>query len=147
MNTNNIFNFRDTEVVIYNISSMKDSRCPQPSVKYKIVHKVILRHTCNSETIVNFEPKSNCQYHLSPFVRNWQNTFSKRCWYLRPTSWKIRWDDSFKNPLIKLLVLRIRDFVKRLNTNCNLEHSVWVMKCKLHTWKWLLYYYHSVKSL
>jgi hypothetical protein len=113
MNTNNIFNFRDTEVVIYNISSMKDSRCPQPSVKYKIVHKVILRHTCNSETIVNFEPKSNCQYHLSPFVRNWQNTFSKRCWYLRPTSWKIRWDDSFKNPLIKLLVLRIRWLCKK----------------------------------
>jgi len=37
-----------------------------------ILVKVIARH--NSETLVNFEPKSNCQYHLSSCVRSWQNT-------------------------------------------------------------------------
>ena len=68
MNANNIFNLRDTEVVKC-ISSMKDSRCPQSSIKY-IVHKAILRHTCNSEAIVNFELRYNCQSYMPPFVRN-----------------------------------------------------------------------------
>lgn len=30
----------------------------------------------NGEIIVNFESKSNWQYHLSPAARNWQNTFN-----------------------------------------------------------------------
>ena len=40
---------------MYKISSTKDSRCHQPSFKYYIEHKTIVRHS--SETIVNIEPK------------------------------------------------------------------------------------------
>jgi hypothetical protein len=60
---------------VYNVSSIKDSRWPQLLFKYVLVYKVIVWH--NSETIVNFEPKSNSQYYCLSSVRNWQNTFQQ----------------------------------------------------------------------
>jgi hypothetical protein len=47
-------------------------RWPQLFKKKSYSIQVIVR-----DLIVNFEPKSNCQYHLSSFVRNWQNTFQQ----------------------------------------------------------------------
>ena len=53
---------------MYNIRFIKESQWPSPSFKYLIVYKTIVKH--NSETIVKFEPKSYCQYHLSSSVHN-----------------------------------------------------------------------------
>jgi hypothetical protein len=39
------------------------------------MHMAILRY--NMETIVNFEPKSNCEYHLSTSLRNLHDTFQE----------------------------------------------------------------------
>ena len=50
------------------------ARRPQPSFRYQIVYKAIVLH--NSETTVNLELKSNCQYHLS------SSYFSTTCCYL-----------------------------------------------------------------
>jgi hypothetical protein len=72
----NIFNLRDTEVIICIILVLvKVSRCPHPLYRYWIEYKGIVSY--NRETTVNFEPKSYCQYHLSSSVRNWQNTFQQ----------------------------------------------------------------------
>jgi len=38
-----------------------------------VVHKAIGKH--KRETMVNFEPTYNCNYHLSWHVRKWQTTF------------------------------------------------------------------------
>jgi hypothetical protein len=62
-----------------------------------MVYKDIVRH--NSETIVNFEPKSNCQYmyHLSSYVLNWQNNFQHGVEVFLKTPWMIRWNDYLTN--------------------------------------------------
>ena len=51
---------------MYNIRTITESRWPQSSFKYQIVHKAIVRH--NSKIIFNFEPNYNCQYHVSSSV-------------------------------------------------------------------------------
>ena len=54
----NIFNPSDTRVVICVTWTLwKEKWWPQPSFKFWIICKAIVRH--NSETIINFEPKSN----------------------------------------------------------------------------------------
>ena len=60
---------------MYNIRFIKESRWPQPSFKYQTLHRVILRHY--RETIINFDPKYNCQYYMSSYVRKWQNTLQR----------------------------------------------------------------------
>ena len=57
----------------YNISSKKEIWWRQ----FLNLYKAIIRHTSNSETIVNFEQKSNSQYNLSFSVCNWWNTFQQ----------------------------------------------------------------------
>jgi len=58
-----------------------------------IVYKAIVWH--NSDTIVNFEPKSNCQYQLSSSARSWQNAFQQGVDISRNTFLE-RWDGSLK---------------------------------------------------
>ena len=66
----------------------------------RIVHNTIERH--NRETIVNFEQKYNNKLHLSSFLRKWHIFISTRIWCLWKNCWKIIWDDSLKQILIKL---------------------------------------------
>ena len=68
----NIFNLRDTEFGICIILVL--------SKKANVLNHYlnIRQYTRPSyDTIVNFEPKSNCQYHLSSSVHNGQNTFQQ----------------------------------------------------------------------
>ena len=67
----------DTEVVMYNISSVKESHRPQ-IYKYKIVNKAIVRHY--NEITVNFKPITII-YHLLSSVRKVTQCFLTRLWY------------------------------------------------------------------
>jgi len=101
---------------------------PQPLFKYQIIYKTIVRH--NSETIVNFEPTSNCQYHHSWSVRNFQGTFQQGVDIFRKTKWKSRWDDSLK-------ILQYGDVVSK---------SEYKLSYELDTRERLVYYYQDVEN-
>ena len=53
---------------MYNIALLERTDGLKHHLKYQIVHKDIVRH--DKETIVTFEPESNCQCHFSPSVHN-----------------------------------------------------------------------------
>ena len=61
-----IYNLWHRSCYMHKIYFIKESRWPQSSFRHYIVHQVTGRD--NWETIVNFEPKSNCKYHHSSSV-------------------------------------------------------------------------------
>lgn len=95
----------DSSRHMYNISSTKDRRWPQPSMKYLIVHKTTVSY--NRKVILKFVSRSTCQFPISS--SEWQNTFHQIVAILRKINLKIRRDD-----LLKILV----------STNCKVEYNV-----------------------
>jgi hypothetical protein len=71
--------------IILNI--IKESWWPQPLSKYKLVNKAIIWHT--NATTAKFEPISNCQYHLSSSICNWQNVYLQGIDIFQKPFWKI----------------------------------------------------------
>ena len=66
---------------------------------------------CDTNTPYTFiNPKSNCQYHLSTSVRNWQKGVG---WYLRKYYLKGKMRRFFKDFWFNSLVLRIRWWCKK----------------------------------
>ena len=81
-----------------------------------------------SNVIVNFEPKSNCQYHLSSSVSNWQHTFL----FFDKTFWKTRWDDSIKTLDFFLLISTHESNFNCVNTK---KHYIsYILYSHLCTW-------------
>jgi hypothetical protein len=52
------------------------------------------------KTVVNFQAKDNCQFHISSYVHRWQNTFQKGVDIFRKPFWKIIW--CFRKPRFKM---------------------------------------------
>jgi hypothetical protein len=78
-NTHTICNRCDTDVVICRIL-----------VVWKSADGFAIFWILNSKTMVNLEPRFNCQYHLSSSVRNWQNIsqpFSETTKLIETTLW------------------------------------------------------------
>ena len=78
-NTHAICNRCDTDVVICRIL-----------VVWKSADGFAIFWILNSKTMVNLEPRFNCQYHLSSSVRNWQNIiqpFSETTKLIETTLW------------------------------------------------------------
>jgi hypothetical protein len=67
--------------------------------------------------IANFQLKANYHYHLSSFVRSWLNTFQQDVDIFRKTFWKIRQDDSFKQPCFNSLVVIKRWYLRKTEYN------------------------------
>ena len=87
-----------------------------------IVQKAIGRH--NRETLVNFEHYFNCPLYCSSPVTNWQHNTKQSVHIIRKENLSKKQTFLKKNPWLNNLVLKLRDVVKTLNTNCKLDCEI-----------------------